>query len=113
MIRREFAAGSKLYDERDPANGFYLIETGMLRAEYKLRQRKFSELILTGTTCGELPFFSGTNRTATTWVESDCVTWVLTSEKWTELQEKYSDITQELLKISLKLTSERMDSITK
>lgn len=113
LIRREFAAGSKLYDERDPANGFYLIETGMLRAEYKLRQRKFSELILTGTTCGELPFFSGTNRTSTTWVESDCVTWVLTTEKWTELQEKYSDIAQELLKISLKLTSERMDSITK
>lgn len=110
---RQFAAGSILYGHNDPANGFYLLETGMLKAEYKLKQKKFSELILQGTTCGELPFFSSTKRTSVTSAESDCVTWVLTSENWADLQEKHSEIAQELLKITLKLTSERMNSITK
>lgn len=85
----------------------------MLKGEYKLQQGKFSELIVAGTTCGELPFFSGTNRTSTTTAETDCVTWMLDEENWEHLQETQSDVAQELLKISLKLTSERMDAITK
>lgn len=68
---------------------------------------------MAGTTCGELPFFSSTNRTATTYAERDCVTWMLDDEKWQELQRDHPAIAQELLKISLKLTSERMDAITK
>ncbi len=85
----------------------------MLKAEYRLEQGTFSELILAGTTCGELPFFSGTNRTATTIADTDCVTWVLDEENWKELQNREGDVTRELLQISLKLTSERMDAITK
>lgn len=85
----------------------------MLKAEYKLQQGKFSELIVSGTTCGELPFFSGTNRTSTTAAETDCVTWVLDEDNWEGLQETQTEVAQELLKISLKLTSERMDAITK
>lgn len=96
------------------ADGFFLLESGMLKAEYILPQLgKFSELIVEGTTCGELPFFSGTKRTSTTSAERDCVTWMLSQEKWEELQRTQPDIAQELLKISLKLTSERMDAITK
>lgn len=85
----------------------------MLKAKYKLRQGQFSEIIVEGTTCGELPFFSGTNRTSTTLAENDCVTWMLNEENWEKLQHEQPDIAQELLKISLKLTSERMDAVTK
>lgn len=85
----------------------------MLKAEYVLRQGKFSEFIVAGTTCGELPFFSGTNRTSTTSADADCVAWVLDEERWNDLQKEQPEIAQELLKISLKLTSERMDAITK
>lgn len=113
FIRREYSSGSVVYDRNDRPNGFYLLEIGMLRGEYKLRQGEFSELIVAGTTCGELPFFSGTNRTSTTIAETDCVTWVLDEQNWEDLQETQSDVAQELLKISLKLTSERMDAITK
>lgn len=113
FIRREFSAGAILYDRDDRPNGFYLLELGMLKAEYKLQQGKFSELIVSGTTCGELPFFSGTNRTSTTAAETDCVTWVLDEDNWEGLQETQTEVAQELLKISLKLTSERMDAITK
>lgn len=113
LIRREYRAGTTLYKRGDPPNGFYLLETGMLKAEYRLQQGQFSELILAGTTCGELPFFSGTNRTSTTTADTDCVTWVLNEDNWEKLQNREGEVTQELLKISLKLTSERMDAITK
>ncbi|KAL8859457.1 MAG: hypothetical protein Q9178_004135 [Gyalolechia marmorata] len=112
--RMRFASGSILYKRDEMADGFFLIERGMLKAEYMLPQLgKFSELIVEGTTCGELPFFSGTKRTSTTIADRDCVTWMLNQERWEELQRSQPDIAQELLKISLRLTSERMDAITK
>ncbi|KAL8942735.1 MAG: hypothetical protein Q9216_001483 [Gyalolechia sp. 2 TL-2023] len=112
--RKDFGTGSILYKREEMADGFYLLESGMLKAEYILPQLgKFSELIVEGTTCGELPFFSGTKRTATTSAERDCVTWMLNQARWEELQRRHPEIAQELLKISLKLTSERMDAITK
>lgn len=112
--RKEFHKGSILYKREELADGFYLLQSGMLKAEYILPQLgKFSELIVEGTTCGELPFFSGTKRTATTSAERDCVTWMLNQAKWEELQKSQPEIAQELLKISLKLTSERMDAITR
>lgn len=111
--RRDFAAGTTLYRVGETAKGFFLLEKGILKAIYDLPQGKYSELILAGTTCGELPFFSSTARTATTQADRDCITWVLTQEKWAQMQKEESFITQELLKISLKLTSERMDAVTK
>lgn len=112
--RKEFRSGQILYKREEMADGFFLLESGMLKAEYILPQLgRFSELIVEGTTCGELPFFSGTKRTSTTSAERDCVVWMLNQTKWEELQRSQPDIAQELLKISLKLTSERMDAITK
>ena len=113
FIREDFCAGSILYRAEEPANGFYILESGMLKAKYDLPQGKYSELIVAGTTCGELPFFSSTARTATTYAERDCVTWMLTQEKWSAMERERPSISQELLKISLKLTYERMDVITK
>ena len=111
--RREFEAGTTLYNRGDRPDGFYLIESGMLKAEYDLPQGNYSELIVAGTTCGELPFFSSTERTSTTSAESHSVTWMLSNGSWADLQMNQPDVAQELLKISLKLTSERMDAITK
>ena len=113
FVRREFAAGSNLYSVGEAADGFYVLESGMLKAKYDLPQGKYSELIVAGTTCGELPFFSSTVRTSTTQAERDCITWMLSQEKWMGMQEKHPAISQEMLKVSLKLTSERMDAITK
>ena len=111
--QKNFPEGSTLYHQGDPSTGFYLLERGILKAIYKLPQGSYSELIVAGTTCGELPFFSSTSRTATTYAERDCVTWVLDQEKWLQIQEDEPRIAQELLTVSLKLTSERMDAITK
>ena len=112
FIRKEFLTGTVLYLRGESAQGFYLLEDGILRADYELPQGRYFESIVAGTTCGELPFFSETDRTATVQAERDCVTWLLDRENWERLQKEDPDVAQELLRISLKLTSERMSAIT-
>ncbi|KAE8549491.1 hypothetical protein EYB25_008013 [Talaromyces marneffei] len=110
--RETYPKGTVLYYEGDEPTMFYLLESGMLRAEYELPQGRYSELIVAGRPCGELPFFGGTPRTATVKVDQDCVAWCLDRERWAELQAAEPEIAQELLMVALKLTAERMDSIT-
>ncbi|RDW94123.1 sulfate transporter family protein [Aspergillus mulundensis] len=112
FVRTTYAAGSILFQEGEVADAFYLLEAGMLRAEYELPQGRYFELIVAGRPCGELPFFSETRRTATVKAEQDCVTWSLDAKNWRALREKEPDVARELLTVSLKLTTERMDSIT-
>ncbi|KAJ5217356.1 hypothetical protein N7468_010364 [Penicillium chermesinum] len=107
-----YPAGTTLYHEGDVPRAFYLLESGMLRCEYNLPQGRYFELIVAGRPCGELPFFSETRRTATVKTEHDCVAWCLSDEKWKQLQEDEPRVARELLTVSLKLTTERMDSIT-
>ncbi|KXT17777.1 hypothetical protein AC579_3619 [Pseudocercospora musae] len=111
--KREWTKGQKVYSRHDTADGFYLLQSGILRAEYSLEQGNYHESIVAGTTCGELPFFSETERTCTVYAEGDHnVAWLLTSEKWKELQKNDIEVAQELLKVGLKLSAERMAAIT-
>ncbi|KAJ4416514.1 hypothetical protein N0V82_006709 [Gnomoniopsis sp. IMI 355080] len=110
--RREIRQGETLFHASEPATGFYLVESGILRAEYNLPQGWLYESIVAGTTCGELPFFSETDRTAKVVAERDCVLWEMDREGWIVLQKREPEVAGELLRISLKLTSERMSSIT-
>ncbi|KAF2639759.1 sulfate transporter family protein-like protein [Massarina eburnea CBS 473.64] len=110
--RKEYPAGTILYSRGDEPNGFYILEKGRFRTEYELEQGSFYEVILPGTTCGELPFFSETDRTGTVVAENDSVAWLLTRQKYKELEQKHRDVSTELLKVGLKLTKERLDAIT-
>jgi SulP family sulfate permease len=112
FVRRDFSRGQLLYARHDKPNGFYLLQSGILRAEYSLEQGNYHESIVAGTTCGELPFFSDTERTSSVVSETDCVAWLLTPEKWEALQKKDLEVAQELLKVAMKLSAERMSAIT-
>ncbi|KAI1312486.1 sulfate transporter family-domain-containing protein [Xylaria venustula] len=112
FTRKEFTAGAVLYHRGEEANGFYLLERGELHAEYETPQGYLSEPIVQGTTCGELPFFSETTRTATVRAIKDSVVWVMDTTSWNRLQEEEKDVAQELLRVSLKLTTERMNAMT-
>lgn len=103
---------SVLFNIGDRPSGFYLLEEGLLRADYDLPQGRYSELIVEKRPCGELPFFSDTPRTAKMVAETTCTIWQLSEPRWRELQKAQPEVAQELLKISLKLTKERMDAIT-
>lgn len=111
FVQRHFTKGQKLYDRGDKPDGFYLLESGILRCDYALEQGTYNESIVAGTTCGELPFFSGTDRTSSVVAERECVAWLLTPEKWEELQRKEGDVAKELLKVGMKLSAERMNAI--
>jgi len=92
----------------------------MFRAEYDLDQGRLSESIVAGTirpiphfhdrtlrhaigtTCGELPFFSETMRSATVYAEKDTVAWVMDEQSWHKLQTQHGEAATELLRIALK-----------
>ncbi|KAL1585358.1 hypothetical protein WHR41_05915 [Cladosporium halotolerans] len=112
LTQRSFSRGQKLYGRGDAPDAFYLLQSGILRAEYFLEQGAYHESIVAGTTCGELPFFSGTLRTSSVVAEMDCVAWLLTREAWERLQERDGEVARELLKVVMKLSAERMDAIT-
>ncbi|KAH8676260.1 sulfate transporter family protein [Xylariales sp. PMI_506] len=112
FVRKEYHAGTVLYHRGEPANGFYLLERGELRADYETPQGKLTEPIVQGTTCGELPFFSQTDRTATVLAVKNCVVWIMDTQHWEKLRNDHNDVYQELLSISLKLTTERMNAMT-
>ncbi|KAF2264547.1 hypothetical protein CC78DRAFT_516750 [Lojkania enalia] len=112
FTKKEFPAGTVLYSRGDEPDGFYILEKGRFRAEYDMDQGRYYEVILPGTTCGELPFFSETDRTGTVAVEEDSVAWLLDRKGFKELEKGYGDVARELLKVGLKLTKERMDAIT-
>jgi SulP family sulfate permease len=112
FVKKEYLAGTILFRRGESAKGFYLLEDGILRADYELPQGRYFESIVAGTTCGELPFFSETDRTATVQAERNCVAWLMDRDHWENLQKADSEVAQELLRISLKLTSERMSAIT-
>lgn len=110
--RRHYSQGVVLFRAGESAEGFWLLEKGVLRAEYNLPQGFLCESIVAGTTCGELPFFGESPRTATVTAERESIAWMLTREKWNEMQSKEPDVARELLRVGLKLTSERMEIIT-
>ncbi|KAL5610711.1 hypothetical protein FOBRF1_006828 [Fusarium oxysporum] len=112
FTRREYPAGTDIFRCGEQANGFYLVERGIIRAEYHLPQGRLCESILAGTTCGELPFFSETELTATAVVEKECVVWRMGRDQWIKIQKEEPEVGRELLRISLKITSERMGAIT-
>lgn len=112
FTRATYPVNSILYREGEEPKSFYLLESGILRADYETPQGNYYELIVASRPCGELPFFGETPRTATVRAEDDCVVWFLSREKWEELKEREPKIAQELLRVCLKLTTERMESIT-
>lgn len=112
FTRRHFPAGTLLFERGDEAESFYLLEEGILRAEYSLPQGAFWESMVAGTTCGELPFFGETRRSATVVAERHAICWEMDKEAWERLKEKEGDVAQEILRVTLKLTSERMAAIT-
>ncbi|KAI5808867.1 sulfate transporter family-domain-containing protein [Peziza echinospora] len=110
--KRQYPAGAVIFTRGAKPDGFYLLEDGMFRADYDLEQGQFSESIVAGTTCGELPFFSDTPRSATVVAEKASTAWVLDEVEWKKLQEAHPEVGFELMKVCLKLTSERLSAIT-
>lgn len=107
-----FPRGTILFSRGEGSDAFFLLEEGILHADYVLPVGQYHESIVAGTTCGELPFFSESERTATVSAERDCVCWRLGSAEWERMQSEWPQGAGELLRVALKLTKERVDAVT-
>lgn len=115
--REEYQQGEVVFRRHESAKAFYLVESGILRADYDLPNGGYHEIIQQGTTCGELPFFSETERTATVVADEMCVVWALARKDWQDMCDKgdgsvEKQLAMEILKMALKLTKERLDVVT-
>lgn len=113
FLREEIPAGKVLWNEGTEATCFYVLESGMIRSVYELETGQLIENIAPGTVAGELPFFSGTPRTAQLMTAVDSVVWKMDRKSLEKLGQMPGglEIVNELQKICLSLTSERLSAI--
>lgn len=113
FVREEIPAGKILWQEGTEANCFYVLESGMIRATYELETGRLIENIAPGTVAGELPFLSETPRTAQLVTTLDSVVWKMDRKSFEKLRQMPGglEIVNELQKIGLSLTSERLSAI--
>jgi len=109
---RTYATNTILFTLGDMPKAFWLIEDGVVRADHVLEQGSYAERIVAGTTCGELPFLSGTKRTATASTETEVTAWIMEQDEWDRLWKEEPEVATEILRVGLKLAHERMSSIT-
>ncbi|GAA95269.1 hypothetical protein E5Q_01925 [Mixia osmundae IAM 14324] len=111
--------GTILWRAGDPADGFFLIESGMLRAEYDYaplaamdRHGHMTESMLPGTVAGELTFLSGSKRNTTVTAERDAVLWRMDSAASEALEEDGSAgiaASRLLWKVLLRISKEEQE----
>ncbi|KAL5514025.1 hypothetical protein ACEPAG_2786 [Sanghuangporus baumii] len=103
--------GSVLWEQGDPPDGLYLIESGVLRAMYTFPDRKdtFEESMVGGTLAGELSALSNLPRNARVVVEKDAVLWKLSIEKLEELQKQHPKLAGVFIHLVLKVAKTDYD----
>jgi SulP family sulfate permease len=96
--------GTVLWNQRDQADGLYLIESGSLRATYLYDDHRtlIQETMVAGTIAGDLSTLSATSRNATVVAEGYCVLWKLETAKLQQMEEKDSATARRFIKIVLK-----------
>ncbi|WBW71712.1 sulfate transmembrane transporter family [Schizosaccharomyces osmophilus] len=107
--------GDVLWKKGDLPNRFVLLETGMVKATYQMDREVLSENITCLCLVGELPFFSQTCYNATVTAQLDSIVWFMDRESWESLVNSFDngqDVTNELLRIALKMTRERVNVFT-
>lgn len=79
LERMSVPAGYVVWKQDDPADGLYIIESGVLRASYEFEgsTKSIDESMVPGTLAGELSALSGLPRNATAVVEHAAVIWKL------------------------------------
>lgn len=113
FVREEIPAGKVLWQVGTVATCFYVLESGMIRSTYELETGQLIENIAPGTVAGELPFFSDTPRSAQLVTAVDSVVWKMDRKALDKLRQMPGglELVNELQKIALSLTSERLGAI--
>lgn len=95
-----FKAGEIIFREGDPADFFYLIESGQVEIVKKVgREEALIALLGEGDFFGEMALLRGTERSATARARTDLELWGLEKKDFDEILLRYPSITVSLSKI--------------
>ena len=93
-----------LWNQGDPSDGLYIIESGVLRASYRFANQGqlFEESMVGGTLAGELSALSDSPRNATVVVEHSAVLWKLPNESLLRMQQERPELARVFMQLVLK-----------
>ncbi|KAJ7641494.1 sulfate transporter family-domain-containing protein [Roridomyces roridus] len=104
LQRMSVPKGLVLWKQGDPADGLYIIESGVLRASYQFSEHAESieESMVPGTIAGELSALSNSPRNATAVVERPAVVWKLSVHNLRLLEEEEPVLARRFTQLVLK-----------
>ena len=96
--------GDVLWNQGDPSDGLYFIESGVLRASYRFANQAqlFEESMVGGTLAGELSALSDSPRNATVVVEHSAVLWKLPNDCLLKMQQERPELARVFMQLVLK-----------
>jgi sulfate permease, SulP family len=103
-VRRILPEGYVLWNQNDPPDGLYIVESGILRASYQFADHtpSIDESMVPGTLAGELSALSNLPRNATVVVEQDAIAWMLSTENLARLELEQPKLARTFLGLILK-----------
>ncbi|KAJ7764856.1 sulfate transporter family-domain-containing protein [Mycena metata] len=105
LERMSVPEGRVLWRQNDPADGLYIIESGVLRASYKFAEHSESieESMVAGTLAGELSALSDLPRNASVVVEHPAVLWRLSVISLRRLEDEEPVLARKFTQLVLKV----------
>ncbi|KAN0133449.1 Sulfate transporter family domain containing protein [Lactarius tabidus] len=96
--------GYVVWKQGEPADGLYVVGTGVLRATYQFAPHTpaIEESMVPGTLAGELSGLAGLPRNATVVAERPAVLWRLSTDSLRELEDKKPDLARDFTALVLK-----------
>jgi SulP family sulfate permease len=106
LERISVAEGHVLWNSGDPADGLYIIESGVLRAVYQFANptQHFEESMVAGALAGEMSALSDSPRNATVVAEAPSVLWKLSNQNIQRLQTEEPELSRVFMQLVLKGT---------
>ncbi|CAE7061708.1 unnamed protein product [Rhizoctonia solani] len=104
FTRVELQAGDILWRQGDQPDGLYVIESGVLQANYDFAAHSapVQESMTAGTLAGELSALAGSPRNATVAAERASVVWNLSMSNFERLEREQSEVAKAFIRLVLK-----------
>ena len=98
-VPRHFAAGQVIYIEGEPAEEFYLLERGWVKATRMSRDGREQAMLFleSGKIFGDIAVFSGTTYPGTVVALEDVDVWAIPADKFLELTKQYSALAMAII----------------
>ncbi|KAJ1652535.1 hypothetical protein IWQ61_007151 [Dispira simplex] len=113
FIRHPLPAGAALWHAGTPAEGLYVVESGLLRLLVEIDGNvKSMESILPGTMVGELSFFTRRTRLDTVVAEVDSVLWKLPLDAFETWSQENPKLALDFTRLALCYSAQSVDNAT-